>query len=252
MSRRLTDFYKHYLKHSQKPRKKRSGYVLIAVIFVIVLTIVLLFPKHVDQGYFMEKELYFVVANVDVEHNSESREIENIVKYGGAGVIADIGEYKNVSIIFVYNDKNDAEKILSSSKSIFTNAQVISVKSKKISKILQTKIQEVPYLEKTIKFIYDSKMKLSSLLFDYEKGDISFNELYNNVYSFNEKIKEYMDSLKNHEKINTCLNALSVSANSFLDSSIVGEYSTKGLKKLCVNCFISEVELKNIVIKLFS
>jgi len=253
MSKRLTNFYEKFKfrKNNHKNKKSKAKIIISIICLVVFMLILFLIPKTRISDEFKEYELYFVVAEYEIESNSLKNIIEQIEKYGGAGVLADIGSYKNAAIIFAYNNKNDAEKILEGSKTIFEKSSVISIKTNKIDKKLQTKMQEVPKLADVIKYIYDQKSVLSEALFKYEKGSISFNELYNEIYTFNEKILEFRNSLKSYNDVVASLDNLLLHAKNFLDASIKGEYSSKGMKKLCVNLFVEELKIKNTIIELF-
>lgn len=247
MSERLTTFYDKY-KMKKNNNKKKINYMLSFIIFIIVvlILIVVVYPKNKSE-WAEEKEIYFIVSETNIPNSKITKVCSDVENYGGSGVLVDFDEYKNCAIIFAYFNENDAQKILDSSKALFQNATIVSKKISYLTKNIQIKIKNSDLLE-PLMFLHDEKYNSHNILLKFEKGEISFNELYEYAYKLKIEISHIISKFSSDELNlrfkNSYENLLSL-IDRFLKDNLKSEYNSLYFKKFVVNLILEEIALKS-------
>lgn len=244
MQLRLTKsvYDKYKVESKTKSKKKFFPIIIISIIVIIVFCI---YPRK-NENWNKEYEIHFVIADYG-ENNNLNSIVENVENRGGAGVVSDIGEFKNAIIIFAYLNLNDAEKIYNDNKDLFINLCIKSKKIEKISKNLQEKIQNRYEINQIYNFYYTEKNNSYNQLIKHEKGESSIRELYNYSYNLRSKLLSLqnllgVDDISN--KINSSINKLILILDTFMKNNITGDYSALYFKKFYINLILEEIYLK--------
>jgi len=244
--------YEHYkIKKTNRKIKRPSFFSVFLIFIILVIFLFAIYPKNHDKIN-VESDVYFIVADYNLSSNNLNKVTSNVEDYGGAGVVYDFDNLNNAVIIFAYFNQNDAEKINNSCKNIFPSSSVKSIKINKMSKILQTKIQNDKNLYDYYEFVCNEKYNSYNILIAYEKGEISFNTLYDYAYELKSKIQLLCSNFNDDdisEKLKISSDKLIKLLDTFLDNNLKGEYSQLFFKKFVVNIILEEIYIKTNILR---
>lgn len=186
-----------------KPRVKSVVSTILVFLFAIVSSAILIVVKKKNLMY--EERIFYLVSAT-----SENRETllepkkELLKNLGSANIVYRQGDKCHL-VVGVYFDSESAEEIKGNLLKYFSEAQVLKVKSKKITRKSIKKIKESLECEKFIKKLFALSKDFQVLLMDYLSGtstDSKFIESLVNAKLELGKIVESIQSSENyHEKI---------------------------------------------------
>lgn len=246
------------MQYSVTPAKRRKNKnnlflkVLIVALLMIISVImgISLYLNSKQNIEYNEKSFYLVSAAKSKNLKEIEDMKESAQKLGGAGkVYLKDGVY--YLILNAYLDLDIANEIIDKNREIYKNAEIIEIKTKKISnrskRFLKNHDLFMEYLKIYKKYINE----VSILMLDYLAGNITENKLASKMLSikfdfddFNLKIAKFEDSeinnlLKNN--INLAINYFSVFFNSFF----AGDKNNSVICEFFVNFVLLMVEFFN-------
>lgn len=210
----------------RKPRKIASKSVMATILVFIFafVSIVILIAVRKKTLVFEEQYFYFVCADSSKKVSVLDNEKEYLKNIGGAAVTHFYKEDYYL-VANVYLSPVDAEEIKSNIISDFSRAEVVLVKSEKLSKKAKTAIKQDEALLKFVQFIYKFNKELCSSSLDFYSGKITESEFISAFITKNLKFDEMKKTINGDGEVYdvfreyTSLFALQL--NSFLNNFYV-------------------------------
>lgn len=207
------------------------SFAIIIFILVIICITMLLFKSN-NNSYFNEKQLYIVYVEKSLKQEDLKTEQKNIKSLGGGGEIYKQKDYYYLTVS-VYLNKDDAKEVVNNIKENYPEADVLSLKVKKVSKENRIKInqnkacleffkninvfvneiveKQLMFLAGTIStrdlttFLIEKKLKIEDIIARNESDDEFFNSIlvYENLSLFyiNNFLNVFFESTKKNSLV---------------------------------------------------
>lgn len=178
-------------KIKSKSKLRSSLVTLVVFIFAFVSTIILVNVRK-KSLIFEQQFFYFVSADSSKKSAVLENEREFLKNIGGASVIY-FDRHNYYLIANVYLDVADANEIKTNLVENFKNSEVLTIKTKKLSKESQKEINNNLEIKRFIWFLYEFKKEFQEQALNYYLGTLSESDFISKIISNNLKFDEFKE-----------------------------------------------------------
>lgn len=216
-----------------------SVFILIIIVIMVLIFGTALYLKNKQNNVFEQQSFYYLCAEKSKSIKDLESLKDSVKTLGGAGNIYAKDSFYYL-VINVYLDKDYAMEVLHANRTIYPNAELIEVSTKKISRKSKILLRNYDVAIEFLKLFNKAINEISTSILEYLSSSITENNLCSKIllskFEFDD-LSLKIDGIANQEVklmvknyINLAIMYYSSFFNSFFDSdkksSVVCEFMT--------------------------
>lgn len=224
---------------------------VISTILIFVMafvSIVLLINMKKKNLIFEQQYFYFVYASSSKKVSVLDKQKDYLKNVGGAAITYYF-ENDYYLVANAYLNSIDANEIKQNLISHFSNSNVLTVKTNKLSKSSKRKINENEQVKKFLKFLYQFNRGFYELSFSYYMGEISDSEFISKIIRNNLVFEEFKNNIDGSDEFGSVAkdyaSLICLQFSSFLNNFYITSNKQNYISAYYVGFVINYVEFYN-------